>query len=71
VPTTIKAKTPKGRFAGEWFLIGVSNDRGEHWKFVDVFGKRLNAEQLKTIFPAVADRLRLPEHKHLLLRRVP
>jgi hypothetical protein len=51
-------------------MIGISNDRGEHWTFADNSSGFKN-EQLKNLFPAVADRLRLPETERLVLQRAP
>jgi hypothetical protein len=70
VPTTMKVKVPEGVFVGKWFMIGISNDRGEHWTFADNSSGFKN-EQLKNLFPAVADRLRLPETERLVLQRAP
>ena len=70
LPTTMKIKVAEGILVGQSSLIGVSNDRGEHWTFVDA-GKGFSHEQLKTLFPAVADRLKVPEQKRPVLQRAP
>ncbi|HET6977410.1 MAG TPA: hypothetical protein VFI24_13860 [Pyrinomonadaceae bacterium] len=70
LPTTTKIKVAEGILVGQSFTIGISNDRGEHWTFVDV-GKGFSQEQLKTLFPDVADRLRIPEQKRPVLQRAP
>jgi hypothetical protein len=67
LPTTMRIKVAEGVLVGQTFLIGVSNDRGEHWTFLDV-GNGSSHELVKTLFPAVADRLKLPERKPLVLQ---
>lgn len=69
VPTTMKFKVAEGVLVGQAAMIGVSNDRGEHWTFVDS-GKASNQEALKLLFPAVADRLKVPELKPPVLERL-
>ena len=70
IPTTLKMKVPEGILAGQSFLIGVSNDKGENWTFVDGSGG-MNREKLKVLFPAAADKLKLPEIKPPVLEREP
>ena len=70
LPTTMKIKVPEGVLVGESAMIGVSKDRGEHWTFIDV-GSGLNEQQLKTLFPAVAGRLKVPEQKRPVLQQGP
>ena len=70
LPTTMKIKVAEGILVGQSSVIGVSNDRGEHWTFVDA-GSGFSKEQLKMLFPAVADRLKIPEQKRPVLQRAP
>lgn len=70
VPTTLKIKVREGTLVGESAMIGVSKDRGEHWTFVDV-GNGLDNQRLKILFPAVANRLKLPEQKPPVLQQGP
>jgi hypothetical protein len=70
LPTTMKIKVAEGILVGQSSLIGVSHDRGKHWTFVDG-GKGFSHEQLKTLFPAVANRLKIPERKRPVLQRAP
>ena len=70
VPTKMKIKVPEGVLVGDSYLIGVSSDGGEHWTFVDS-GNGPTAHQLKILFPAAADKLRLPEHRPPVLQREP
>ena len=32
-------QTPKGKILGSYTLIGISNDNGKNWKFIDTSGK--------------------------------
>ena len=70
LPTTMKIKVAEGILVGQSSMIGVSNDRGEHWTFVDA-GRASSREQLKTLFAAVADRLKIPEQKRPVLYAAP
>ncbi len=70
LPTTMKIKVAEGVLVGQSTLIGVSNDRGEHWTFINA-GKGFNHERLKILFLAVADRLKVPEQKRPVLQRAP
>lgn len=61
VPTKMRMKTPQGVASKESFFIGVSEDGGKSWTFVD--GEGANKERLRGLFPSapeVADRLELP-----------
>jgi hypothetical protein len=70
LPTTMKIKVAEGILVGESSLIGISNDSGEHWTFVDA-GRGFSQEQFKTLFPAVGDKLKIPEQKRPVLQRAP
>jgi hypothetical protein len=70
VPTTMKIKVVEGILVGQSSMIGVSNDRGENWTFVDA-GGGFTPAQLKTLFPDVANRLKIPERKRPVLQQAP
>ena len=70
LPTTMKIKVAEGILVGQSSMIGVSNDRGEHWTFLGA-GRGFSQEQLKTLLPDVADRLKIPEQKRPVLNRAP
>lgn len=70
VPTRLKMKAPQGVLVGNGFLIGVSNDNGETWTFVDGSGGR-KQEKVETLLPAAAGRLKLPELNPLMLESEP
>lgn len=58
VPATLRARTEEGVLVSESFMIAVSADGGKNWKFVS--GSSATPGQLRTLFPGVARRLRLP-----------
>jgi hypothetical protein len=70
VPTTLRMKVPEGVLVGKAFMIGVSEDNGENWTFVDGSGGR-NEEKMKTLLPAAVGKLKLPELKPPVLEREP
>jgi len=45
----ITMKTPKGTIASEYTLIGISEDKGVHWTFMDTSGK--SKETMLKYFP--------------------
>ncbi len=62
VPTTIKLKYKDASLVSESFVLGVSNDGGKRWKFVDGAVSD-NQEVMKELFPNAADKLQLPPIK--------
>jgi len=42
-------KTPKGNILAEYTMIGISNDNGKNWKFIDTSGK--SKEVMRKYFP--------------------
>lgn len=67
VPVSMRMKAPEGVLVGRTFMIGVSEDRGENWKFVSAGSGQLDPEQLKLLFPDAADKLRIPEDEEPVL----
>jgi hypothetical protein len=61
VPVSMRMKAQEGVMVGRSFMIGVSEDRGENWRFVSAGSGQLDAEQLKLLFPDAADKLQIPE----------
>ena len=45
----ITMKTPKGKIFAEYSLIGVSNDKGKNWFFIDTSGK--SKEEMRKYLP--------------------
>ena len=60
VPVTTKVKATGGTFQTEGALIGISNDGGRNWTFVDATGK--DQTELKEVLPNL-DKLNLPPEK--------
>jgi hypothetical protein len=60
VPVTTKVKATDGTFQTEGSLIGISNDGGANWTFVDATGK--DQTELKTVLPNL-DKLNVPPEK--------
>jgi hypothetical protein len=52
-------KLPEGHVRTHSFLLAVSADDGQTWKFVD--GARLTREKVVAIFPTFPQSLALPE----------
>ena len=70
VPTKMKLRVPEGLLVGDAFLIGISEDKGANWTFVDSTGAA-DKQLRKMLFPTVADKLRLPEQKRPVLQKEP
>jgi hypothetical protein len=71
VPSTMQIRVPEGMLVGEAFMIAVSVDGGQNWTFVDSGGGNANPKLLKDLFPAAADKLRMPETKPPVLHPTP
>lgn len=56
VPMTMKIKSPNGKAIGESSFVGVSNDNGKNWKFLN----GINQERFKSLFPRAAEKLQIP-----------
>jgi hypothetical protein len=55
----VTMKLPEGHLRTHSFLLAVSSDDGQTWKFVD--GVRLTREKVVAIFPTFPESLALPE----------
>lgn len=42
-------KTPKGNILANYTMIGISNDNGKNWKFIDTSGK--SKDVMRKYFP--------------------
>src|SRR5581483_10238949 len=58
LPVTLKIKVDKGTLIGKSFMIGVSNDDGKSWTFVD--GSNLDERKMTVLFPTAVGKLKLP-----------
>lgn len=59
IPEYIIFKMPKGHYAGQSYLLGVSDDKGKRWKFLDVGS--MPASVLHKLLPNFNDALVIPE----------
>lgn len=58
LPETLFMRTPKGRMIKEGFLVGVSEDGGTNWVFLD--GQGINFPAVKQLFPEIPSSLSFP-----------
>jgi hypothetical protein len=61
VPETITLRMPGARAQQESFLLGISEDEGRTWKFIDL--GPISEEQLFNVFPELKGQLKLPAKK--------
>jgi hypothetical protein len=59
VPQRVTMRLPNGHIRTHSYLLAISADDGQTWKFVD--GAKLTREMLTSIFPAFPEALALPE----------
>ena len=70
VPTVIRIATPRGVAASQSFFLGVSDDGGGRWTFVE--GADIeDKNDLKTLFPSAPDELELPAQTPPVLEKKP
>lgn len=68
VPTQIKKPVPsRGMFVMRTFVIGISDDGSDDWKFLTVPNRAL----FKLIFPEAPDKLNVPDSKPMALESAP
>ena len=68
VPTIMRMKVAEGILVGESYMIGISNDGGRNWTFVDPGDRPSAKEAFRTLFgAAAADQLRIPQIKRPVL----
>ncbi len=61
VPETITMKAPGGHLVGESHLLGISEDEGKTWVFIDV--GPITQPQFDQVFPELAQAVTLPKKK--------
>lgn len=61
VPEHAVIKVKEGRLLVDSVLLGISEDEGKHWTFIDLGA--VSSEDFKTSFPELAGRIALPEKK--------
>jgi hypothetical protein len=60
VPFTLEMVVPGGRLHSKSALIGVSNDAGKNWVFID---GSLGSESIKKVFPDLPDAITFPKQE--------
>lgn len=58
VPQTNLIKVTGGRITGEGWLLGISDDGGRNWVFVD--SAKMHDERFKQVFPELAGKMEAP-----------
>jgi hypothetical protein len=61
----IVMKTPSGKIESEYTLIGISNDNGQNWTFIDTSGK--DKETMLKYFPNLHDDITIKPKKQKLI----
>lgn len=59
VPTELKMKATDGVWASKSYLVGISDDDGKNWTFID--GAFLDDAKVKLVIPAAVGKLVLPK----------
>jgi hypothetical protein len=54
-------KVPGGRLYQDSSLLGISEDKGKHWTFIDL--GPITKDQLQLVFPELDGKITLPEKK--------
>lgn len=62
----ITMKTPKGNILADYTLIGISNDNGQNWKFIDTSGK--SKETMLKYFPNLSKDLIITSKTQKIIR---
>ena len=62
LPLKFRMRTPKEILVSDSFMIGVSGDGGQNWKFLS--GSSIDEARLGLLLPEAAGKLRLPPVKH-------
>ena len=72
VPESIEISGPRGLVKAESFLLGISNDGGRTWKFVEDSGTADANNKIRTILPNLPGDFELPTRKEpVSSRQVP
>jgi hypothetical protein len=61
VPETITLRTPEAKAQQESYLLGISEDEGKTWKFIDL--GPISEEQLFGVFPELKGQFKMPAKK--------
>ncbi len=63
----IVMKVPDGKLYRDSFLLGISEDSGKHWVFVDL--GPITQEQLEQVFPELKGKIAVPEKKEPVFKK--
>ena len=58
LPVTLKLKVSEGILVSKSFMVGISNDGGRSWTFVD--GSYLDERRMKILLPTAVGKLKFP-----------
>lgn len=61
IPQHLVLKVPDGKLHSDSSLLGISEDEGRHWVFIDL--GQVKKEQLDEMFPELAGKVTPPEKK--------
>ena len=67
VPQKLVMKVPGGTLEQESYLLGISEDDGKKWVFVDAGG--VPKAQLEQIFPEIVGKIEVPARKQPVLKK--
>ena len=67
VPNEIFMKVPDGKLEQDSHLLGISEDDGKTWAFIDV--GNISQQQLDQIFPELAGKVDLPEKQKPVFKK--
>ncbi|QJE97272.1 hypothetical protein [Luteolibacter luteus] len=67
IPQTLLMKVPGGTLEQESHLLGISEDEGKKWVFVDAAG--IPKAQLEQIFPEIAGKIEVPARKKPVMKK--
>jgi hypothetical protein len=58
VPFILEMKAPGGKLRGKSFVIGMSSDKGQSWKYIN---GDVDIKKVKELFPNLPEKLKIPE----------
>jgi hypothetical protein len=67
VTTSIEMTHRGGSTSSKGYMLGISNDDGKSWKFID--GAKLNDEMLRKLDIKLPEKMKLPEKKITIIEK--
>jgi hypothetical protein len=67
VPQTLVMKSPDMKIIQESSLLGISSDKGKTWSFIEL--GTITQEQFNTVFPDLADHVKIPKKKEAIIEK--